>query len=130
MSWAFHRLSLTKYKTKLTSQWLKLLLEQWSSLFRGRQQNPVPCAMSTMELKLLWYVKTEENVTHSQENRVKTEIKPNMAQMFDLADKCIKVAIINTFKDLKENTFKQVKTNMILWSSQKEQLYKWNISSW
>ena len=37
-----------------------------------------------------------------------------MAQMFDLADKCIKVAVINTYKDLKENTFKQVKTNMIL----------------
>ena len=53
-----------------------------------------------------------------------------MAHMFDLADKCIKVAILNTFKNLKENTFKQVKTNMILESSQKEQFYKWNISSW
>lgn len=47
-----------------------------------------------------------------------------MAQMFDLADECIKVAILNTFKDLKENTFKQVKTNMILRSFQKEQFYK------
>ena len=53
-----------------------------------------------------------------------TEIKPNMAHMFDLADKCIKVAILNTFKNLKENRFKQVKTNMILESSEKEQFYK------
>ena len=53
-----------------------------------------------------------------------------MAQMFDLADKCSNVAVINTYKDLKENTFKQVKTNMILRSSQKEEFYKWNISSW
>ena len=43
-----------------------------------------------------------------------TEVKPNMAQMFDLADKCIQVAIISTFKELKQNIFKQVKRNMIL----------------
>ena len=31
-----------------------------------------------------------------------TEIKPNMAHMFDLADRCIEVAVINTFEDLKK----------------------------
>lgn len=38
-----------------------------------------------------------------------TEIKPNMAQMFDLADRCIEVAVINTFEDLKRKYIQTIK---------------------
>ena len=77
-------------------------------------------------------MKKQETVIHSEEKKQLTENDPKMIWMLELTNKDFKAAIINVFKNLRENTvimfrcsFSAKKEKFILKKSQMEEFLSW-----